>query len=256
MIVPKKSFSDFFIGDSGTYSLSRVQVVAWVYIIISFQVSAIIAVMTHGSNMVYLFNLILPEQVLWLLGMSSGNYLAVKKITVDEIAKNKKAPVTLRDWGSLVTGSNGLDFSKFQFLIWTLIAIFIYLLHCHNYLNLLLAAKNDAQLKELLAVDNLSLPSIDWSFIVLMGLSQGAYVAKKLIPEEKVEEFKDDRIMNLKGSLAKLDLEISSRQQLVSGSPPATIAGKAQIAQLSSELIDLQTKRELMSNEIIRTQKV
>ena len=256
LLAPKKSLTDFFIGDSGTYSLSRLQIVAWVYIIISQQISLLISIMQTNYSATHLYDLVLPEEILFLIGLSSAGYLAVKKITVDEIQKTRNAKISIRNWSDLISTNNSLDFSKFQFLIWTLFAVFLYVLHFNEYINLVIEAKNGKDIAALLNVDYSGIPTISWSFVVLMGLSQGAYVGKKLIPEFKVEEFKEKRAIELEEQIELMGLSIKEKSDILKFAKPGTKVGQMQILGLETEITELQKKQKLLIQEKNRAKKV
>ncbi len=135
---PKNGVLDFFIGDEGTYSLSRVQAVMWAIIIMSYQIATIISlsINTHGFYF-SMFQLTFSESSVWLLGLSLSSYIVVKGITVNQISKNPKLykrKISAPAWSDLVMGDNGLDFSRCQMLIWTVIAILVYESKCYYFL--------------------------------------------------------------------------------------------------------------------------
>lgn len=254
ILAPKKNFSDFFIGDSGTYSLSRLQIVAWVYIILSVQVGIIISLILKGTDYIYYYNLVLPEEVLFLLGLSSASYLAVKNITVNEIEKKQKAKIKLKNISDIIIGNNGLDFTKFQFLIWTIIAASVYLLHCSNYINLLSSSSEPKIIQKYLSENFEALPKVSWSFIILMGLSQGAYVGKKLVPDFKIEEFKTLRNTELSKQFEIINSQIELKTNLANLAKPETETGLKQIQDMKLEITDLKNKKMLLSEELNRSQ--
>lgn len=110
-----RKFSDFIIGDDGRYSLSRLQAVVWATIIMSHQFTVFLIAAIH--NQVSSFQLVFAENALWLLGISLGSYVSVKGITINQ-AQKSGAPLKhyKPELSNLVTGENGLDFSRFQML--------------------------------------------------------------------------------------------------------------------------------------------
>jgi len=226
ILARNKSFDDFLIGDNGTYSLSRLQMVGWVVLIISMQLSAFLILLYKGTFMgecncyVNYYKFILPEEMLYLLGIGFTGYITVKGITIDRIAKNQIVPKNkTKRLSDLISGDNGLDFSRFQMLIWTVLAMIIYaiksnLYFCHLFntsdMNLL------ANLFELNDDNTNGLPNIDMSFIVLMGLSNGAYIGKKLVPSFKAGEMSkklqsktSDEIISLRIGLQFRETELN-----------------------------------------------
>jgi hypothetical protein len=89
-----------------------------------------------------------------------------------------------RGLGGLVQDDDGIaDLSKIQMLVWTAIAIAIFLVAVFHTV----ATIFDPSASPWPVVDpklnpwpNLGLPDIDGSLMVLMGLAQGAYLGKKL----------------------------------------------------------------------------
>ncbi|MXV16503.1 hypothetical protein [Hufsiella ginkgonis] len=250
LLARQRSFSDFFIGESGAYSLSRVQIVSWVYIIISFQISLLVATATLGA--INKFDVLFPEEIMWLLGLSSASYLVVKGATVDMIIKQQKVQIKVRKLSDLIVGDSGLDFTRFQFLIWTLVGIFLYLSHCNFYIESLFNPENSGKLGTLLSEANPDMPSVSWSFIVLMGLSQGTYIGKKLIPEFKAAEFKEDRCIELNRQVDLLGIQIAAKQEIVQLAKPVTEAGIVHVAALKEEIVHLQSKKVALEAEVRR----
>jgi hypothetical protein len=197
-------FTDFLIGDEGGLSLSRLQAVAWAVAIISYQVS--VMALLWKRNFINAYDPVFSEQSMWLLGLSMGSYVTVKGITVSKITDDpklykRKEPKAY----DLISGSNGLDFSKFQMFIWTILALFVFETKCCTHLQALGNTTNQNEIHQLLTTqldeygtvqNNTSdktippVPYLPWSFIVLMGLSQGAYVGKKLVPSFKLDEIR------------------------------------------------------------------
>lgn len=276
VLSPHRKFKDFFIGDDGTYSLSRLQMVAWAALIISFQVSVIIILLITQGNL-SLFELKFTEPVLWLLGLSLGSYVTVKGITVNKIVKTKaivrKEETKLSD---LVMGDNGLDFSRFQMLIWTVIALFVFIMASNLFLSVIHKEKDQETIrvyfmtKEEIDKYKLSndlpanakkrndlpiLPTISWSFLVLMGLSQGAYIGKKLVPSFKVKEIQKERLQELESSLSKLNVEIKYREEELKSLKPKTMPEMKNKELLEIELKLQKRDKERMEAEIKKINK-
>jgi hypothetical protein len=188
LMVRKNRILEFFINEYGNISLSRFQAVLWAIVIISFQVSLIIFLRYYcidsvgkSINCFVFYDLVLPEEMLFLLGISFASFITVagiqKNKEISEIKKKGKI-------SDLITNNeNKLDFSRFQMLGWTVIAVIVYQMNCGGYLSCLFEKKGN--LDNLFNPDNplLPLPKISWTFIYLMGLSQALYIGKKLIPQ-------------------------------------------------------------------------
>jgi hypothetical protein len=114
----------------------------------------------------------IPSNLLILTGASAGTMLAAKGITSSyvqngSISKTPEDDPTKSNLTNLVNDDDNIsDLSKIQMLTWTLVAIGIYLLSA--------LPASVANYKD-------GLIDIDTSLMVLMGLSQGTYLGKKLI---------------------------------------------------------------------------
>lgn len=224
-----RGFLNFLIGDENTFSLSRLQAVSWAIVIMSSQISIQLAMIfnIHG-NFYEHYEPVFSETTNWLLALSLSGYIAVKGITISQIrsnpvkyVRNLKKP----DWRDLLVGDNGLDFSRCQMLIWTLIALVVYISKCYFFISYL----PNADLKELsfvlrhmatidvpiIAENNIPyVPYLPWSFIVLMGMSQGAYVGKKLVPTFKLDDFKAEKKQELSDKKTELEAKKSKLQNI------------------------------------------
>ena len=106
---------------------------------------------------------------LWVvMGFSTGTMIAAKGATGSYVAKGKimKSQSTGAKPGDLVTDDSGYpDLSKVQLLTWTFIAVGIYIA---------------SVVHEVGQGTSATIPDISSTLMVLMGLSQGAYLGKKL----------------------------------------------------------------------------
>ena len=214
LLAPKKSFDDFFIGESGTYSLSRLQMIAWAYVIMSFQISTIVLLAIKHELVNY--NLLFSNTLLWMFGLSIVSYIAVKGVSVGRIANRNTVKVKEKEWADIISGSNGLDFSKFQLLIWTVIGIVLYAVKCNMYFNELSSTVTSYEVAKYFinptdGSQNL-LPGIDSSYILLMALSHVAYLGKKVIPAFKVDEVKQNMSSEYKDHLSTVDIGIKFKE--------------------------------------------
>jgi len=219
----KAGFLNFLIGDTGTYSLSRLQAVIWAIVIISYQIQLIISLCSNlNGNYFKLYEPIFSESSMWLLGLSMTSYVAVKTITNNSLATDPLAfqrQKTVPEWKDMLIGANGLDFSKCQMLIWTLLAVFVFESKCF-FFNQVIIAEQPVQILNTYKrmFDEYSdknrpddpspyVPYLPWSFVVLMGLSQGVYVGKKLVPTFKLDDLKSDKQRQLTENVAQLQIK-------------------------------------------------
>ena len=264
----KKKFGiyDFFIGDEGTYSLSRLQAVLWALVIISFQISVIFALLKGKGTLLY-YEASFSESSIWLLGLSLSSYVAVKSIMVNKISKHpsiKDSRSKNPEWCDILITDEKLDFAKLQMLIWTIIAIFAYLSSCYYFLGHLLvdtqqnitcmfrhfyedyaSIKIDNSCPELPFV-----PYLPWTFVVLMGLSQGAYVGKKLVPTFKEDEAGKQAALLYTDKINRLDIEIAAKQSLLSNLKPITPIGIQNMKQLQLSIQDLLNQKASYTLEL------
>jgi hypothetical protein len=208
----KKGFLNFIIGDNGRYSLSRLQAVGWAMIIIAAQFSVIICLCINPHLGFSYYDPIFSESEIWLLGLSLGSSIAVKGITVNNAVNNPRTAMSetviprLQD---ILSGDNGLDFSRCQMFIWTLLAAVVFLSKVFFFNQAVFLASADTISKLTthfyddygtnILVDKRMpyVPYLPWSFIVLMGLSQGVYVGKKLVPSFKLADMRSDKQQQL-----------------------------------------------------------
>lgn len=268
----KKKFGiyDFFIGDEGTYSLSRLQAVLWAIVIISYQISVIGAILVNKNATLFNYQASFSESSVWLLSLSLSSYIMVKGIMVDKISKNpmiKNRRSKNPQWCDILIGDNGLDFAKCQMLIWTVIAIFAYLVSCYYFINHLLIDTpekinemfkhfyEDYSSSEIAKKPELPfVPYLPWTFVVLMGISQGAYVGKKLVPTFKIDEAKEGASAGAKDNIARIDIEIATKQAILNNMKPITTVGILNRQQLQLEMQDLLSQRDREQHSINKLQ--
>jgi hypothetical protein len=116
-----------------------------------------------------------PSNLLILMVISIGTVVGSRAIKVEQA---KSGALPLIDNSSLTTNRDGkTDLVKIQMLIWTVIAIIVYLTILHQFIS------NHCFLfvvPEGCPKNPLTLPDIDTAFMVLLGVSQGGYVANQL----------------------------------------------------------------------------
>ena len=136
----KKGFSDFIIGDSNRYSPVRVQAVAWAILIISSHVAIILALLfSKSKGALHSYQPVFPDTILWLLSLSLTSYISMKGIDVNRANHNHLAKQESPKWSDLITSINGLDFGRFQMLIWTIIGLLLYFSYNVDFVSTILS---------------------------------------------------------------------------------------------------------------------
>lgn len=173
------SFIDLARDADGWPSLARFQFLSWTLVIIfSFTTVALVR----------LFDGVLdipgdiPENLLALMGISVSvtpvsAYLSKKKygeaakpseeLSAEKIRKEAKE----KRWETMLLENNRPGLTRFQMFSWTVLSIFL-------YLALFFATLNEFAMNN---IENLFLPDIDFTMVMLMGLSQGAYIGGKWV---------------------------------------------------------------------------
>lgn len=191
------------IGADGSLSSSKFQFLVWnAAVVFSYiWIYAVRYSLHAGNELAAVGPIPIPHNVLYVMGFSIGTFAAAKAITVSYInagrlsddstpsvaqnasgdqqnANGPKSPVK----SGLATTDGAPDLSKIQMLVWTLIAVAIFLVETlHNVFGTSQAAvacstllpPNPMQLCQ-------PLPDIDPVLMVLMGLGQAAYLGTKL----------------------------------------------------------------------------
>lgn len=263
-LAPNNSFKEFFKGEDGKYSLSRLQATAWAYVIIAYQVSTFIAV--AAINRIHEFSLVFSEEAIWLLGLSLGSYVTVKGITITQQtqtpppavvnALKRDTQASLRDF---VCSDEGLDLSRFQMLIWTLFAIITFTVSYFNYIDKIVDAAAAPSIANFFPpfsdqddkTGNTILPTVDMSFIVLMGLSHGAYIGRKLVPSYKVESFTREYIADMKLRKDTMQTGLKFKEielQLIKDSPQVSTDKKIE---MENEVIRIRSQMDKLQQEIV-----
>ena len=124
-----------------------------------------------------------PSNLLILMGISVGTAVASRAIKVQNLPPKpegvRSENIPINEKSSLTEDSNGkTDLVKIQMLIWTAIAVIVYLTILWRFMI------NGCYLLNptgtCVASWGNSLPDIDSAFMVLLGVSQGGYVVNKL----------------------------------------------------------------------------
>jgi hypothetical protein len=167
-------------GTDRRLSTSKCQALIWTVVAIFGFVEVFLERLWFGTSVA---DNSVPVNLLLAMGFSATTMAAAKGITVSYVANglvNKSDPsatpaqpaVPPGTWptrrGGLITDDDGIpDLTKIQMLAFTSIAVVVYFVH------LVLQSQEPAQLID-----------IEPSLMVLMGLSQGAYLGKKLTTTE------------------------------------------------------------------------
>jgi len=242
----KRSFSDFFIGDDGTYSLSRIQAVAWAYIVISFQITTFFVTLSKPDIH---FDLVLPNEILILVTLSLGNYVVVKGVTVNRMVTNGRiAKKQSKRFTDILVGDNGLDFSRFQITIWTIFAIVVYSCSYFHYLSCLIAAGHPTK-EEYFMSESTSLPRINPTFLILMGVSHAAYVGKKFIPTYRLNGILSDQNASINDETSILQKQATRLESQIALLDPITTAGKEQKTEMLTQLDGIRDRIQQKDDE-------
>jgi hypothetical protein len=158
-------------GFDGTWSTSKFQWFLWL-IFILFAYTAIWVLRAEQGNFSALNEI--PVNLLTVLGFSTGTAAAAKGITSGYVQTGRVqkpgAPANAppKDTGGIFQDDTGApELAKIQMMGFTFIAIGIFLITVIHQI-----ASNDI---------TAGLPNIDSSLMVLMGISQGGYLGKKLV---------------------------------------------------------------------------
>jgi hypothetical protein len=248
-------YSGFLKDSQGNYSLSKLQAVIWAVVIISLQISIIICALYNPAANFSDFKLVFAKNTLILLGLSLGSYVTVKGITTSQATASKNVSTGPGSLSDIISDSNGLDFSKFQMLIWTLIAVLDFFAICHNYLYGILTDPLGISLYFNVNSETApySLPTVESTFLILMGISQGAYIAKKLVPVDDAKAATDSNIASTKAESDKLGILIDSKNQQIKTLEEKgnqSDIEKQQLLNLKVEMVDLNAKQDKYKRDL------
>ncbi len=154
-------------GADGRASTSKFQWLLWMMVII-FAYSALWVLRTRQGD--YTASSQVPVNLLTVLGFSTGTAAAAKGITAGYVQSDRLAkPVAVKGAkGGLIQDDSGVpDLAKLQMIGFTLVAVGIFLWTLGHQI--------------FSSPVSTSLPNIDSSMLVLMGISQGGYLGKKLV---------------------------------------------------------------------------
>jgi hypothetical protein len=171
--VSNKVGGGLFVGQDNRYSDSKFQMMIWIFTAL-FSYVTLFFQRYFGSTDLMTFSSVIniPENLGILMGISAGSFVGAKAITSSQVASGVAAKVradkpSLLD---LITDDNKvIDLGDLQMFSWTLIGALIYLL---NFYQMWLYLDPSVEV---------SLPAVDSSLLVLTGVSQAAYIGKKLV---------------------------------------------------------------------------
>lgn len=165
------------IGEDNRFSISKLQFLLWT-IVALFAYTAIWGIRAHVNHYEAIGDI--PANLLLAMGLSVTTAVAAKGIKESNIDNGKEqddkrdTPSTI---GTVVkSNDNSLDLAKTQLLVWTLVAVGIFLVTVNRDINAFEADRGTNANTPLPEI-----PDIDASLLVLMGLGQGAYLGKKLV---------------------------------------------------------------------------
>lgn len=150
-------------GTDGPLSTSKFQWLLWLVAVL-FVYIALLVIRFKQNNYNAINNV--PVNVLIVLGFSTTTAVAAKGITVAQL-QNGQVDKSQAAGGLFLGDQNYPDIAKTQMLAFTFVAIGIFIATFVHQLNVNPTVT--------------TLPNIDASLLVLMGISQGGYVGKKLV---------------------------------------------------------------------------
>jgi hypothetical protein len=180
-------------GADGRASTSKLQFFLWTLVVVYAYVTIYTARLIKGY---YLAIDDVPASLLTAMGLSVVTVVAAKGITVGYIDTGRLVKTDAssgqtqparrcRGLSCVFQDDEGFpDLSKIQMVVWTFIAIAIYLVILVNQAVQILPlrlAEVEAYAKDTGLRGKISLPDISPALMVLMGLGQGAYLGKKLV---------------------------------------------------------------------------
>lgn len=153
-------------GENSNYSASLFQMLVFTMLTV-FAYTTVFAARVGASDGVISNWIEVPTNLLILMGISAGTAVASKAIRVEQ---KKNGALSGTDESSLTTNRDGkTDLVKIQMLVWTLVAVAVYLTILKRFME-----------NTVFETGTLPLPDIDTTFMVLLGVSQGGYVVNQL----------------------------------------------------------------------------
>ncbi|MDQ5826260.1 MAG: hypothetical protein M3441_18865 [Chloroflexota bacterium] len=160
----------FAMGVDNRYSISKFQLLLWTVTVLFAYIAVVYARVEQGLS-ADVPNV--PDNVLLALGLSGATSVVAKGIKVNNLRTGKELSTTLDNHGplsTLLTDDDGsLSLHKLQYLVWTFVAIGVFLVSLDQS-------------------NRLTLPDIDTTLLVLSGIGAGTYLGKKLVPQSPDEQ--------------------------------------------------------------------
>ncbi|MFM8524554.1 MAG: hypothetical protein ACKOCM_02895 [Cyanobacteriota bacterium] len=159
-------------GMDGRLSNSKTQAAVWFFVlIVSYLVVTLLRVRSAG--MTFLGGVSIPENLLYLSGFSVLTYGGAKAITQGQVnadpgAKPGALAGSVRLANYFTDDADNVDFGDFQMTMITLFVFVIYVLQVFEFCGHIELARD------------IVLPDIDSTLLSLFGLSQSAYLFKKV----------------------------------------------------------------------------
>ncbi|MCX2947218.1 hypothetical protein [Lentzea sp. NEAU-D7] len=180
VVVPSRLSAQNVLRDArGRYSLSRVQVMVWTVVLLS-----LVSGMAFGrfaAGQVDVAGFQIPDQVLWLLGISVGSGVVATAIKItksttrpDSVAAYPLGAERGRFWEMLTaeegaSAGRSIDLAKFQNFVITVLLVLIYVAQAVSAFR---AVDNPAGIA--------GLPEFSSAFLVLLAVSHAGYLLGKV----------------------------------------------------------------------------
>lgn len=219
LITGRWRLKELFNGFDGFGSTSKLQWLLWL-IVILFGYVAIWVLRAEQGNYTALSDI--PVNILTVLGFSTGTAAAAKGITAGYVQTGKVAktgvpanPTPATTGGIFQDDSGGPELAKIQLMAFTIIGIGIFLATVFHQIAI-------GDIKD-------GLPNIDSSLLVLMGISQGGYLGKKLVTYGTPALFAPNPLSGPPGTAVTvagsgLGAQQGNSQLLLNGAPIAVTA--------------------------------
>ncbi|SRR5579875_312864 len=164
-----KPIGDFIVGKDGAPSLSQFQFLLWT-LVVSFtflSMQIIVLIETHFNPPPNLQINKIPDNLLALMGISIAVPIISSKINSDAAQSNESD--TSMSFRRMFQNEYGkMDLARFQMFLWTIISIGVFLYTVYGEVT-------DPNVNTI----GFFLPDISPTMLILMGLSQGAYLGSK-----------------------------------------------------------------------------
>ena len=167
-------FWELAVGVDGRYSSSRFHGLAWT-VVVFVAYTVLFLARVHAGSTEALKEI--PPNVLTALGLSLGTSVAAVGITSSRVSRDvetkTKASRSELSFAALVEDDKGRpDLAKAQLMVWTIVALSVYIVATADAVARTLATTNPALLP--------GLPDIDTALLILSGIGQGTYLATKV----------------------------------------------------------------------------